>query len=96
MRLTNVRNLGLYARDRRLALGMTQAEVASAARVSRRWLAELEGGKTTAEVGLVFRLLHALHLAVEVRPEAADPHAAALDEVIRRHTGPPPGASGDG
>jgi len=64
MRLNNARDLGLYVRDRRRRLGLTQAGLAASAQVSRRWLSDLEAGKPTAEVGLVFKVLHALDLAL--------------------------------
>ncbi|MCO8273441.1 helix-turn-helix domain-containing protein [Actinoplanes sp. TRM 88003] len=48
---------------------MTQAHLAARAGVSRRWLSDLEAGKPTAEVGLVFKVLSALGLLVDVRPE---------------------------
>src|SRR4029450_3195477 len=65
MRLTSVGDLGLYVRDRRRRLGMTQNDLAALAQVSRRWLSDLEAGKPTAEIGLVFKLLHALGLTLE-------------------------------
>ncbi len=99
MRLTTVRTLGLYVRDRRRNLSLTQTELATAAQVSRRWLSDLEGGKATAEVGLVLRVLGTLNLVLDVKPDvspdATDPHARTLDHVIRRHTGPTGQANSD-
>ncbi|WP_256516905.1 helix-turn-helix domain-containing protein [Paractinoplanes aksuensis] len=69
MRLSNSGDLGLYVLERRRAEGMTQAHLAARAGVSRRWLSDLEAGKPTAEVGLVFKVLSALGLLVDVRPE---------------------------
>jgi hypothetical protein len=37
--------------------------------VSRRWLTDLEAGKATAEVGLVFKVIGALGLFLDCRPE---------------------------
>jgi HTH-type transcriptional regulator/antitoxin HipB len=53
----------------RRALGLSQAEVALRAGVSRKWLSEFERGKVTAELGLVLRLFDALELTVAVTPE---------------------------
>jgi y4mF family transcriptional regulator len=81
MRVSNPADLGLLVRDERRRLGMTQADLGAAADVSRRWLSDLEAGKPTAAVGLVFRVLHALGVIMEVsRPGASD---VDLDEVIR-------------
>src|SRR5262245_58626590 len=83
MRLNNPRDLGLYVRDRRRRLGMTQANLAVSAQVSRRWLSDLEAGKPTAEVGLVFKVLHALDLALDASPIDWGPGDIDLDDVLR-------------
>jgi y4mF family transcriptional regulator len=83
MRLNNVRDLGLYVRDSRRRLGLTQAELAASAQVSRRWLSDLESGKPTAEVGLVFKVLHALDMALDVSPVEFDPGDIDLDDLLR-------------
>jgi HTH-type transcriptional regulator / antitoxin HipB len=83
MRLNNVRDLGLHVRDRRRRLGLTQAELAASAQVSRRWLSDLEAGKATAEVGLVFKVLHALGLALDVSPVEFGPGDIDLDDLLR-------------
>jgi y4mF family transcriptional regulator len=82
MRLTTARDLGMYVRDRRRRLGLTQAELSAKAEVSRRWLSDLEAGKPTAEIGLVFKALYALDLSLEARP--AEPPDIDLDKVLRR------------
>lgn len=82
MRITDARDLGLYVRDRRRDLGMTQAELAEAAGVSRRWLLDLETGKETARVGLVLRTLDALGLTLDVRPDVR-PGDIDLDALLR-------------
>jgi HTH-type transcriptional regulator / antitoxin HipB len=68
---------------------MTQAELAGAAGVSRRWLSDLEAGKPTAEIGLVFKTLHALDLMIDMRePPPRDPHIdlnRLLDDLRTRH-----------
>ena len=58
-----------------LELGLSQAELAARARVSRQWVSAFESGKATAEVGLVIRLLDALELRMTVA-EAGAPAAA--------------------
>jgi y4mF family transcriptional regulator len=83
MRLNNPRELGLYVRDRRRRLGITQAELAASAQVSRRWLSDLEAGKATAELGLVFRALHALDVALDASPVERGPDDIDLDDLLR-------------
>jgi len=58
-------------RGRRQDLGLNQAELASRAGVSRKWIYEFEAGKPTAEFGLLLRVLEALGLALDLtaRPE---------------------------
>ena len=83
MRLNNTRDLGLYVRDRRRRLGITQADLAASAQVSRRWLSDLEAGKPTAEVGLVFKVLHALDVALDTSPVEWGLGDIDLDDVLR-------------
>src|SRR5690348_11261942 len=66
--LRNARELGEYVRERRRLAGLSQQDLAVRATVSRRWLAGLEAGKPTAEVGLVFKVISALGLCLDVRP----------------------------
>ena len=68
MRLGTADDLGNYIRDRRLAVGLNQVDLAARAAVSRRWLIGLEAGKPSAEVGLVLRVIAALGQYVDVRP----------------------------
>jgi HTH-type transcriptional regulator / antitoxin HipB len=84
VRIANVRDLGLYIRDRRRDLHMTQAEAAAAAGVSQRWFSSLEGGKPTAEIGLVLKTMRALRLTIAVEPaETVPPRGVDLDEILR-------------
>jgi y4mF family transcriptional regulator len=85
MRLASTRDLGLYVRDRRRHLGMTQVALGASAQVSRRWLSDLEAGKPTAEVGLVFKVLHALELTLQASPAEIGPDGFDLDDVLRAH-----------
>ncbi|HEX6968473.1 MAG TPA: helix-turn-helix domain-containing protein [Micromonosporaceae bacterium] len=83
MRIGSCRDLGLYVRDRRRDLGMSQAALAAAAGVSRRWLTGLEAGKETAEVGLVLKTLYALDLVLDAQPRENLASAGIdLDELL--------------
>jgi len=84
----SVHDFATIIRGRRHELGLTQAALADRAGVSRKWVHELEGGKLTAELGLVIRALHALGLEVDVRDTASSPgdrRGVDLDEILRRH-----------
>ncbi|MBI1759412.1 MAG: helix-turn-helix transcriptional regulator [Actinobacteria bacterium] len=84
MRLSNPRDVGYYVRDQRREQGMTQSDLCAAAEVSRRWLSDLESGKQTAEIGLVFKVLHALRLTLVANPTTYGPDDLDLDEYLRR------------
>ena len=71
MRIDTVDDLAATVRERRKQMRLTQEEVARRVGVSRRWVYQLEQGKASAELGLVLRLLQALGLQVEIRPEGA-------------------------
>lgn len=59
-------DLGLAIRDARAARGLTQAELAAEAGVSRAYLANVERGRSNRLIDLVFTLLRLLDLEVEV------------------------------
>jgi y4mF family transcriptional regulator len=84
MRIAHPHDLGHYVRERRNHLDLTQAQLAARAKVSRRWLSDLEGGKETAEVGLVLRMLHSLGLIVDLQP-AEQSDQLDLDVVLDRY-----------
>jgi y4mF family transcriptional regulator len=84
LRIASSRELGRYVRERRRELKQTQAGLAEAAGVSRRWLSDLEAGKPTAAVGLVLRTLQALELVVDLQLDEPAPGQVDLDEHLRR------------
>lgn len=67
MRIDSPDDLAKYLRARRLAAGLSQAELATRAGVSRRWLADLEAGKSSVELGLTIRVVAALGQRIEIR-----------------------------
>jgi HTH-type transcriptional regulator/antitoxin HipB len=87
MRIGNARDLGLYVRECRTAAGHSQTELAARAGVSRRWLSDLEGGKATAEFGLILRTLRALDLIVDIQP-TPKPDGVDLDAILERLSKP--------
>jgi DNA-binding XRE family transcriptional regulator len=56
------RTFGLLTRSRRRALNMTQDQLALATGVGRRFLIDLEAGKTTCQLGLSLVVAEALGL----------------------------------
>lgn len=91
MRVRTPQDIGLTIRDRRLELGLDQAELAERIGVSRQWLVEIEKGKPRAEIGLVLRTLRELELDVWVgdMPTERDNPAATIDlnQIIDRARG---------
>lgn len=96
MRITTTEDLGRHLRERRRALGLTQAHLAARARVSRRWLSDLEAGKERAELGLVIQTLHALGMIIDLQPEESTGQINLDDFLDQRRTRPQQriGASG--
>ena len=64
--ITSIHDVAAAVRGRRQKLGLSQADVARLAGVSRQWVSEFESGKPTAELGLVIRLLDALRLSISL------------------------------
>ena len=65
--------LGTVVRERRLALGLSQTELARRAGMTQPALSRLEAGGATPTIGLLERLAHALDadLVVTIVPHAA-------------------------
>jgi HTH-type transcriptional regulator/antitoxin HipB len=89
--LASIHDLVAAVRGRRRQLGLSQAELASRAGVSRQWLVAFEAGKPTVELSLVLRLLDALglRLALDERAEdAASTTGIDLDALLDDLRGP--------
>lgn len=84
MRLRSVRDFGAFVRDRRRDLGLTQGQLATRAGVSQRWLAAVEAGKSTVQLGLVLRVLAVLDIELEVASPTAPP-GVDLDDVMSEY-----------
>lgn len=87
MRISEPADVGVFIRDYRREKGLSQSELAAAAGVSRRWLANLENGKSTVELGLVLKTLAALDLALDVGLLSEDGGSLDLDDVLRARGG---------
>jgi HTH-type transcriptional regulator / antitoxin HipB len=66
MQITSTQDLAAAVRGRRQESGLSQAQLAINAGVSRDWINQIEAGKPTAEFGLIIRLLEALELRLEL------------------------------
>ncbi len=64
--ITRPSEIGVALQGLRRSLGVTQAELAGRARVTRKWISEMENGKATAEVGVLCRVLAALDARIEI------------------------------
>ena len=59
----------VHERSHLAKVHLCKTQLAAKARVSRRWLSDLEAGKERAELGLVIRTVHALSMIVDLQPE---------------------------
>lgn len=66
MRVHSAAQLGAAIRGERNAGGLTQAQLAARAGISRRTLIAIEQGHPAGEVGRVLDVLHALGLDIEL------------------------------
>lgn len=83
--ISSVHDLVGAVRGRRRDLGLSQAELAARARVSRQWVSAFESGKPTAELGLVMRVLDALDLALALDERRIETRPVDLDALLDEH-----------
>lgn len=76
------RRLGRALREERRRQGLTQADLAGRAQVSRGWLIRLEAGHGTAEMDPVFRVIVALGLTVTLAPRQDTPEDRAAQSAF--------------
>ncbi|MDT0203722.1 helix-turn-helix domain-containing protein [Nocardioides sp. AE5] len=74
--------LGPAVRDRRRAAGLTQAELADRAGVSRAWVIRLERGLDNAEPARVLAVLRILGLDLVLREHQVSEDEDLLREVL--------------
>jgi y4mF family transcriptional regulator len=86
---------GLLLRSRRKALNLTQDQLALATGVGRRFLIDLEAGKTTCQLGLCLVVAEALGIRASDLPNAAETTSPSaplelpcpLDEELEHESG---------
>ena|SRR5688500_13839511 len=86
---TKVRDIGRAIRTSRLQLGWSQTKLAEHAQTTRKWISEIEHGKTTAEIGLVLKTLEVLRIRVRLEVPASKPAESTVHETTVK----PPTAS---
>ncbi|MGB6876489.1 MAG: helix-turn-helix domain-containing protein [Candidatus Acidiferrales bacterium] len=64
MRLRTAVDFGAVIRDKRLRLGLSQADLARKVGVGRQWIVEVEKGKSGAPLALILRTLEALGISL--------------------------------
>lgn len=62
-----VEDFALLIRNRRRALGLSQAQLAEKVGASRQWLIDIEKGKPRAELGMVLQVLAELDVQLQVK-----------------------------
>ncbi len=65
-KINNPKELGQYLHKERKNLKLTQKEISEFSDVGRKFIIELEKGKTTAQLGKVFELLNSLGLELHL------------------------------
>ena len=91
MLVKTTRDIAALVRDRRTQLGWSQGDLAGRVGVSRRWILELESGKSTTHLALVLRTVKELGLVLDASlpsepqtPKKAKVADVNLDELIER------------
>jgi len=64
MFVRTTREIGLLVRERRLQIGLTQAQLAEQVGASREWVRLLESGRPRLDLGLTLRALGALGIVL--------------------------------
>jgi len=67
LHIRNAKELGLLLRSARQESAISQQALADRIGASRHWIMDLERGKPTLEIGLIFRAVSALGLSVDIR-----------------------------
>ena len=80
MRIGSLHDLAAAIRGRRQELGLSQAQLAARAHVSRAWVNAFESGKPAAELRLVLAVMDALGLELQIGDREDGPsRGAAVD-----------------
>ncbi|MET3106011.1 HTH-type transcriptional regulator/antitoxin HipB [Oxalobacteraceae bacterium GrIS 1.18] len=69
--------------ERRKERGLTQAQLAELAQISRRTIIEFESGKTSISLRRLTRILYALDLTLSLKPGGSRPSESELRELFK-------------
>lgn len=88
MKMRSITEVGGLIQQRRTDLGLTQAQVAHRANVSRDWIISIENGRRlTVDFERLLRTLEVLDLSIEIsamaREDQSDADRAVLDRLSR-------------
>ena len=87
MIVRSTHDLAVTVRGRRKDLGLSQADLAARAGVSRKWVYEFEAAKPTVEVGRLLQVLDALDLELHLgaRSPGSGRGVVDLDALLADH-----------
>jgi HTH-type transcriptional regulator / antitoxin HipB len=85
VKISSTQDLGAAVRGRRFSLGLSQADLAKRAQVSRPWLSNVEAGKPTAEFGRIIRLLDSLGLSLRLEVTGDEASTVNLDAILSEY-----------
>ncbi len=85
MQIRTTKDLGAAIRDRRKKKGLDQGELAELVGVSRRWVNEVEQGKSRAQISLILKTLDALglNIFVETDDQPSGSGSYDIDTIVR-------------
>lgn len=85
MRIRTAADIGQAVKAARRQQGRTQAQLAESIGASRKWIVDLEAGRSTGDLGLILRVLNALalDLHIEERRDWSADTGIDLDEIVR-------------
>ena len=80
MRITTLKQLGAFIRDRRRQRNWTQQDLANASGTLQSWLSGVEKGKGNPEFGKLMAVLRALNITLDLQqqPSASIPKRPAV------------------
>lgn len=84
MIVRNPKALGAFIRGTRSQKRLTQSELAERVGVSRKWISEVESGKSSVDFSLILRTLTVLGVDMDLRPIPQPRELDELDAVIER------------
>jgi HTH-type transcriptional regulator/antitoxin HipB len=82
MRVRTRKELGVLLREARKGQNLTQAQLAEAVGVNRRWVVQVEQGKTSPDLRTLLRALRSLGLEMSIRPRRQSDAAREIADIV--------------